>query len=420
MTTTRTPNLTETHTPTATETPLPTQTRTITPTPTVTFTPLPTQTATFTPTATTTPQNGHIQYIYDGDDNLVKSIIDDVETYYPSADYQLQITGSAQVETKYYSAGTSRIAYRIDGEIIWLLSDHLGSTVGTVNAGGALIGVLKYTAYGELRSGTSAIKYRYTGQREESEIGLYYYVARFYDPNLGQFISADSLIPDPGSSQGFDRYAYVFYNPINYEDPSGHCVDEDGDGQCDGGGNGEEPTVEELLTPPTIEKITTPLPTPTGNHSSIDDAISYLQFSNLGTDLYNWLKSQGTLDFRYSETVNGHLIHTPSGFIIEVNPLAHATTIAGTIAHEAYHELSPGNSLLEEYSAYTIGDIVRNNIIQAGYGTNGDLYFSLNKFNVDTNNNDQAELSQDLVNWFYDNGLGIYPDPGGYNVQPLP
>lgn len=183
---------------------------------------LPTQTPTPVPTATPVPQNGHVEYIYDGDGNLVKSSIDGVETYYPIGSYQLQITGSIEVETKYYSAGSSRIAYRVDEELTWLLTDYLGSTIGTVNADGDLISVLKYTTYGELRSGNSTTDYKYTGQREEVEIGLYYYVARFYDSALGRFVSPDSLIPDPGSSQGYDRYAYVSNNPIRYSDPSGN------------------------------------------------------------------------------------------------------------------------------------------------------------------------------------------------------
>ncbi len=71
-------------------------------------------------------------YVYDGDGNMVKSIIDLVDTYYPNPNCQLLITGSQEVVTKYYSAGSSRIAYRINGAIIWLLKDHLGSTVSPV------------------------------------------------------------------------------------------------------------------------------------------------------------------------------------------------------------------------------------------------------------------------------------------------
>ena len=45
-----------------------------------------------------------------------------------------------------------------------------------------------------------------------------------YDPALGRFIQPDSIIPDPGSAKGCDRYSYVNNNPINYNDPSGHCI----------------------------------------------------------------------------------------------------------------------------------------------------------------------------------------------------
>lgn len=231
ITETETPTVSETLTVTETQTPIQTETATATHTATV----VPTETPSLTPTATVTPQNGSVIYVYDGDGNMVKSIINEVVTYYPNSNYHKQVTGSVEVEAKYYSAGSSRIAYRIDGEITWLLSDHLGSTIGTVDTDGELIGVMKYSAYGEMRSGSSTTNYRYTGQREESEIGLYFYVARFYDPTLGRFISADTIVTDPGISQGYDRYAYVNWNPVNRNDPSGHCIDEDGDGNCDSG-----------------------------------------------------------------------------------------------------------------------------------------------------------------------------------------
>jgi RHS repeat-associated protein len=119
--------------------------------------------------------------------------------------------------------------------------------------------MLKYTAYGELRTGTSTTDYQYTlqkhpgqaGQRSEAEIGLYFYVARFYDPQLARFRglcaperslregkSADTIIPEPNSIKGYDRYAYVNGNPINYTDPSGHRLCDTADGSCTGGGGG--------------------------------------------------------------------------------------------------------------------------------------------------------------------------------------
>ena len=114
----------------------------------------------------------------------------------------------------------------------------------TADASGNLLTSLKYSAFGELRPGSSSTTdYQYTlqkhpgqaGQRNEIEIGLYYYYARYYDPQLGRFISADTIIPEAGKSQGYDRYAYTNNNPINFNDPSGHraCNGIDANGNCE-------------------------------------------------------------------------------------------------------------------------------------------------------------------------------------------
>ncbi|MBK7203037.1 MAG: hypothetical protein IPH87_21300 [Anaerolineae bacterium] len=44
--------------------------------------------------------------------------------------------------------------------------------------------------------------------------GLYFYNARYYDPSLGRFASADTLIPNPGNPQSLNRYSYVLNNPL--------------------------------------------------------------------------------------------------------------------------------------------------------------------------------------------------------------
>jgi RHS repeat-associated protein len=41
-------------------------------------------------------------------------------------------------------------------------------------------------------------------------------------PQIGRFLSADTMIPDPFDSQSFNRYSYVLNNPLKYVDPTGH------------------------------------------------------------------------------------------------------------------------------------------------------------------------------------------------------
>ena len=66
------------------------------------------------------------------------------------------------------------------------------------------------------------MKHKYTGQEEDAETGLYYYGARYYDPSIGRFISADTIVPNPSYPQSLNRYSYGYNNPIIYTDPNGH------------------------------------------------------------------------------------------------------------------------------------------------------------------------------------------------------
>ena len=121
---------------------------------------------------------------------------------------------------------------RKGGTLSYLLSDHLGSTSITTNSAGALGSELRYKPWGETRysNGTTPTKYTYTGQYSNvSDFGLMFYNARWYDPSIGRFAQADSIVP--GGVQGYDRYAYVKNNPLRYTDPTGHKDCEE-DGYC--------------------------------------------------------------------------------------------------------------------------------------------------------------------------------------------
>ena len=103
--------------------------------------------------------------------------------------------------------------------VTYLHSDHLGSTVLTTGVAGSQ----RYDAYGNARSGTVPTDWQFTGQ-EQDGTGLVYMHARYYDPATGQFLSPDTIIPDPGSVFDYNRYMYGRGNPMKYSDPSGHCA----------------------------------------------------------------------------------------------------------------------------------------------------------------------------------------------------
>jgi RHS repeat-associated protein len=103
----------------------------------------------------------------------------------------------------------------------YILTDHLGSTTVTTDAGGNAVGELKYAPWGEVRSGTAPTSYTFTGQYSNvNDFGLMFYNARWYDVGLGRMAQADSIVP--GGAQGWDRYAYVGNNPVRFSDPTGH------------------------------------------------------------------------------------------------------------------------------------------------------------------------------------------------------
>jgi RHS repeat-associated protein len=148
-------------------------------------------------------------------------------------------SGAGLVWMVYYGGNVLRVEGGLSGNgLYYLLKDHLGSTMYTVkqNLDGSMpaahTGRVLYRAWGEVRhsSGGTPTDQRYTGQRDFG-LGLYFYNARFYDPSLGRFISADTIIPNPGNVLDWDRYSYVRNNPLKYIDPTGHFCDMVGSNQ---------------------------------------------------------------------------------------------------------------------------------------------------------------------------------------------
>lgn len=99
---------------------------------------------------------------------------------------------------------------------LYFLQDHLGSTSALTNGAGVAVGQISYDAFGN-SSGSLLTRFDYTGRERDPDTGLIYYRARWYDPQVGRFISEDPI----GLGGGINQFAYVSNNPQNATDPTG-------------------------------------------------------------------------------------------------------------------------------------------------------------------------------------------------------
>ena len=95
----------------------------------------------------------------------------------------------------------------------------MGSIISLTDGTGSAVGAYTRDSFGKDVSTADTLgnRYRYTAREWDSETGLYYYRARYYDPSSGRLVSEDSL----EFIAGTNFYAYVVNNPTNLIDPSG-------------------------------------------------------------------------------------------------------------------------------------------------------------------------------------------------------
>ncbi|WP_162246579.1 RHS repeat domain-containing protein, partial [Duganella sp. Root336D2] len=102
--------------------------------------------------------------------------------------------------------------------------DALGSIVATTDGSGKLKSEIVYDAFGNITeaTGQSANKFGYTGHQMDAETGLVYFQARYYDPQLGRFITQDPYEGDWKTPLSLHHYLYAYANPTVYVDLNGY------------------------------------------------------------------------------------------------------------------------------------------------------------------------------------------------------
>ncbi len=159
-----------------------------------------------------------VEVVNDSETNTTKII-----TYIGGDEYSAPV---AQIK----KTGTSAI-----NEYHYLHRDYLGSIMAISNASTEVVEQRQFGAWGIVDgyneagsnatfSNESLIDRGFTGHEHFFDVSLVHMNGRMYDANLGRFLSPDNFVQDPYNTQSFNRYGYVWNNPLSYNDPTGEIV----------------------------------------------------------------------------------------------------------------------------------------------------------------------------------------------------
>lgn len=113
---------------------------------------------------------------------------------------------------------------------LYLHRDHLGSLTAKTDNTGAVVERFSYDAWGARRDATDWVSVAtatgesrgYTGHEHLDDIGVIHMNGRIYSPVLGRMFSPDPVTQTPENGQNYNRYSYVYNNPLKFSDPSGY------------------------------------------------------------------------------------------------------------------------------------------------------------------------------------------------------
>jgi len=185
----------------------------------------------------TSMNGGAVTMLYDGGGNWVAKTVSGVTTRYLIDD--LNPTGYPQVVEELSANGTVERRYTYGVQLIsesqiesgaWTPSfyetDGGGSVRQLTDAAGAVTDTYEYDAFGnEISStGTTPNSHLYRAEQYDSDLGLYYLRARYYNPATGRFLSRDPNDGVPTDPASLHKYMYAGGDPVNAWDPSGRAT----------------------------------------------------------------------------------------------------------------------------------------------------------------------------------------------------
>ena len=161
-----------------------------------------------------------------------------------SHDGRVEITFNTQtkaVDYVYYADGdaysatvVARANNTVTSQYYYFHRDYLGSVVAITNTSGAIVEKRHFDAWGNVvtvTNGSGLILEKltftdrgYTGHEHLQGIKIIHMNGRLYDPKVRRLMAPDNFVQDPTNTQSFNRYGYVWNNPLKYTDPSGEIA----------------------------------------------------------------------------------------------------------------------------------------------------------------------------------------------------
>jgi RHS repeat-associated protein len=156
---------------------------------------------------------------------IYKSSTSATSIYAYDGDNLVEEANSSGAEVASYSQGLSidePLAMDRSSVASFYEADGLGSVTSLSSSAGALAETYTRDSFGKQTGSTGSLTnpFQYTARESDVETGLYYYRARYYDPNAGRFTSGDPI----EFYGGINFYIYVVNSPTSGFDPSGLCL----------------------------------------------------------------------------------------------------------------------------------------------------------------------------------------------------
>jgi len=169
-------------------------------------------------------------YTYDPSGQRITVSNGTTTTVYPTKNYNTD--GTAEGTTKHiFANGTDAATIQgtgADAKVYYNHTDTLNSSSVITDSTGAVAETIDYFPFGAVRidqkTGTFNEQRKYIGQEYDTDTGLNYLNARYYNATTGRFISQDPMFwgkLDLSNPQNFNSYSYARNNPIVGSDPSG-------------------------------------------------------------------------------------------------------------------------------------------------------------------------------------------------------